>query len=176
MKIVAVSIAFIFLSATGYAQKISFPSLSEKIYKKNGEHNDKYTFKLNAYKRDARDRVYLNDSASFLRNKIDTLYIMEGYNIETGIFYGTIWDKKQSVSYSYFRKQLAIQNHSVFTDYQLSLVTKWDITSIRKEEEVNGGWLDNNLFINALRCYRIGGDWQIDEISFKNFYDSKRDH
>ncbi|WP_343531978.1 hypothetical protein [Pedobacter sp.] len=167
------SIVFMLLSISGCAQKISFPSLSEKIYKKNGGRNDKSTFKLNAHKRDARDRVYLKDSASFLRNTIDTLYIMEGYNIENGTLHGTIWNKNNSISYSYFRGKLEIQNQSVFSDYQILLVTKWDVPTIRKEEEINGIWFDS-LQITASKCYREGKDWRIDEISFNDFYNPKR--
>lgn len=176
MKIVAIVGMLTLLSTVGCSQKVSFPSLSEKIYKKSGGHNDKSIFKLNIYKRDARDKIYLKDSASFLQGKIDTLYLMEGYNIETGTLYGTIWNKTDSISYSYFRGELTIQNRSIFTNYQISLVTKWDIATIRKEEGINGDWLDNNLQINALKCYKVGKDWRIDEISFKNFYDPKRDH
>ncbi len=176
MKIVAIAGMLTLLSIVGCSQKVSFPSLSENIYKKSGGRNDRSIFKLNTYKRDARDKVYLEDSASFLRDRIDTLYLMEGYNIETGTFYGTIWNKGHSISYSYFREKLAVKNRSVFTDYQISLVTKWDIAVIMKEEVVNGDWLDNNLQISALRCYWIGKDLRIDEINFKDFYDPKRDH
>lgn len=125
--------------------------------------------------RDARMKVYQNDSASFLKGKIDTLYLMEGYNIETGTFYGTIWDKKNRISYNYYKANLVLQKQSTFTDYQVQLITRWDTATRKKEEKINGNWLDNNLQINALRCYKKGKDWQIDEIYFKNFYDPKRD-
>lgn len=96
--------------------------------------------------------------------------------VKTGTLYSTIWNKKDSISYSYFRGELTIKNRSIFTDYQISLVKKWDIATIRKEEGVNGNWLDNNLQINALKCYKVGKNWRVDEISFKNFCDPKRDH
>ncbi|RYX85782.1 hypothetical protein EON73_02835 [bacterium] len=167
-------VAALLISTIGCSQKVSFSTLSNKIYSKNGGANDKSTFKLNTYKRDARMKVYQIDSASFLKVKIDTLYLIEGYNIETGTFYGTIWDKKNSISYNYFKANLALQKQSTFTDYQVQLITRWDTATIKKEEKANGNWLDNNLQINALRCYKKGKDWQIDEIYFKNFYDPKR--
>ena len=165
---------FIFFSIASCSQKVSFLSLSKKIYKNSASHQP--VFELNNYKRDARRKIYSNNGASFLRRKIDTLYLLDGYNIETGTFYGTIWNKENSISYSYFREKLEVQSLSVFTDQQILLVTRWDVPAIRKEEDINGNWLDNNLQINALKCYRSGKDWQIEEISFKNFYDPKRDH
>lgn len=106
------------ISTTSCSQKIGFPALSNKIYDKNGGPNDRSPFKLNTFKRDARMKVYETDNASFLKGKIDTLYLLEEYNIETANFYGTIWDKINSVSYNYFKDNLVFQNQSVF--YQLS--------------------------------------------------------
>ncbi|MFN0290100.1 hypothetical protein [Pedobacter helvus] len=174
MKKIFFASMFLLLSIASCSQKVSFLSLSEKIYEKNGSQQS--VFKLNRYKRDARKKIYSNEGASFLRGKIDTLYLLEGYNIETGTFYCTIWDKENSISYSYFREKLEVQSRSVFTEHQILLVTRWDVPAIRKEEDVNGNWLDNNLQINAFRCYKEGRDWRVEEISFKNFYDPKRDH
>ena|ERR1700761_9182243 len=162
------------ISSIAYSQTADFLALSNKIYTKNGGLSDKSNFKLNDYKKDARMKVYKLSSSFFLKNKIDTLYFLEGYNIETATFNGTIWNKNNSISYNYNKGKLAIQ-HSVFTDYQIQLITRWDTITIKKEEKINGNWLDNNLYINALRCYKKGKDWQIDEVYFKNFYDPKRD-
>ncbi len=174
MKKVFFASMFLLLSIASCSQKVSFLSLSEKIYEKN--RSQRSVFKLNSYERDARKKIYSSDSASFLRGKIDTLYLLEGYNIETGTFYGTIWDKENSISYSYFREKLEVKSRPVFTDYQILSVTKWDVPAIRKEENINGNWLDNNLQINAFRCYKVGKRWRIEDISFKNFYNPKRDN
>jgi hypothetical protein len=155
---------------------MTFPLLSEKIYTQNGGINDKSTFKLSAYKRDARMKAYLKDSSSFLKGNLkDTLYILEGYNIETAIFYGSIWNKENKVNYSYSKGIIALQHQQIFTDYQIKLVTNWDTVQIKKEEIDNSNWLDNNLLINGIRCYKKGNAWKIDEFYFKNFYNSKRD-
>ena len=174
MKKIFFANIFILLSFASCSQKASFLSLSEKIYEKNRSRES--VFKLNKYNRDARKKIYSDNAASFLRGEIDTLYLLEGYNIETGTFYGTILDKENGISYSYFREKLEVLSRSVFTDRQILLVSTWDVPAIRKEEDVNGNWLDNNLQINALRCYKVGKDWHIEEISFKNFYDPQRDH
>jgi hypothetical protein len=155
---------------------MTFPLLSDKIYAKNGGVNDKSTFKLSLYKRDARMKAYLIDSSSFLKGRLkDTIYLLEGYNIETAIFYGRIWNSSKAVNYSYSKDVLTLQTLPVFTDYQIKLITNWDTVQIRKEEKGNGNWLDNNLLINGIRCYKKGGTWQIDEIYFKNFFNPKRD-
>jgi hypothetical protein len=163
------------VSTIACSQKISFPALSDKIFSQNGGINDKSAMKLSTYKRDARMKIYQSDSAYFLKEKIDTLYLLEGYNIETGTFYGTIWNRQKSISYNYFKRHLALQKESTFTDYQVQLITRWDIATLRKEEKTSGNWFDNNLQLNGLRCYKKGNDWQVDEIYFKNFYDPKRD-
>lgn len=102
------------MATAGCSQKISFPVLSDKIYNKNGGENDKSTFKLSRGKSEARKKVYLDAHASFLKGNIDTLFIFEGYNMETGIFYGTIWNKEDKVNYSFFKGEISFQEKSVF--------------------------------------------------------------
>jgi hypothetical protein len=156
---------------------MTFPLLSEKIYRKNGGINDKSTFKLNSYQKDARMKAFLLDSAAFLKGTLkDTLYILEGYNIETGTFYEKIWNTNHQVSYSYLQGGVRLQQQSVFSEYQIKLITDWDTAQIRKEEKNNGNWFDNNMLINGIRCYKAGSSWQIDEIAFKNFFNAKRDN
>jgi hypothetical protein len=161
---------------SGCSSKMTFPLLSDKIYAKNGGVNDKSTFKLSTYKRDARMKAYLTDSSSFLKGRLkDTIYLLEGYNIETAVFYGRIWNSSKAVNYNYSKNILTLQKPSVFTNYQIKLITSWDTVQIRKEEKGNGNWLDNNLLINGIRCYKKGSNWKIEEIYFKNFFNSKRD-
>jgi hypothetical protein len=174
IKITALLAIFILPACSS---KMTFPFLSEKIYTKNGGANDKSTFKLSSFKRDARMKAYLIDSLSFLKGNLkDTIYLLEGYNMETATFYGRIWNENHEVNYSYSRGAFTLQEQSVFTDYQIKLVTNWDTVQIRKEEKTNGNWLDNNLLINGIRCYKSGNNWEIDEIYFKNFLNSKRDN
>jgi hypothetical protein len=162
---------------TGCSSKITFPMLSEKIYAKNGGVNDKSTFKLSSYKRDARMQAYLKDSSSFLKGDLtDTVYILEGYNIEIATFYGRIWNKSHVLNYSCSKGVFMLQKESVFTDYQIKLTTDWNTIQIRKEEKNNGNWLGNNLLMNGIRCYKQGSKWRIEEVCFKNFFDPKRDN
>jgi hypothetical protein len=167
----------IIITLSGCSSKMTFPLLSEKIYKINGGVNDKSTFKLSSSKRDARMKAYLTDSSSLLKvNLKDTLYILEGFNMEISTFYGRIWNENHEVNYSYSKGTIALQKQSVFTDYQIKLMTNWDTTQIRKEEKDNGNWLDNNLLINGIRCYKKGNNWKIDEVYFKDFFNYKRDN
>jgi hypothetical protein len=173
IKIAALLITGTFL---GCSSKTTFPVLSEKIYKIKGGVNDKSTFKLSSYKRDARMKAYLMDSSSFLRGNLkDTLYILEAYNLETSMFYGRIWSENHAVNYSYSIGVFTFKKQSVFTDYQIKIVTNWDTVQIRKEERDNGNWLDNDLLISAVRCSQKGGNWKIDEVYFRDFFNSKRD-
>ncbi len=176
MKKVLISTLFIII-VSGCSTKMTFPLLSKKIYDKNRGINDKSTFKLSSYKKDVRMKVFLLDSSTFLKEPLkDTLYILEGYNIETATFYERIWNRNHQISYSYLKGTVTLQKQSIFTDYQVKLITNWDTVQIRKEERINGNWIDNNLLINSIRCYKVGSSWQIDEITFKNFFNSKRDN
>ena len=165
----------VLMTITGCSKKISFPVLSKQIYNRNGGKNDKSTFKLSRIKYEARKKAYSDVHSSFLRTKIDTLFVFEGYNIETGIFYGAMWNKENSFNYSYFKGKLSRQEKPYFSGYQLSLVSKWDTLQIRKEEKINGNYFGNNLMLNAFRCYIKDGQWLIDEIYFKDFFDPHRD-
>lgn len=150
----------------GCARKVPFLILSEKI--------ESFGKKRNKYKIDARFKLYQTDSAYFLHEKIDTLFILEGHNFETASYYGLIWDKKNKISYNYFLKNLQPVQERV-SDYQIKLITNWDTTNIRKEEKINGNWFDNYTLMTGYRCVRQGNDWQIDKIYFKDFFDPKRD-
>lgn len=177
MKNLGLTALLLIIIACGCSTNMNFALLSEKIYSKSGGENDKSTFKLNSYKKDARMKAFLLDSSGFLKKRLkDTLYILEGYNIETATLYERIWTTNHQVNYSYLKGTVSPQKQSVFTDYQVKLLTQWDTVQIRKEEKINGNWLDNNLLINGIRCYKLGGAWKIDEIAFKNFFNPKRDN
>jgi hypothetical protein len=168
-------ILLLIIASIGCSPKATFLTISSKINKKNGGANDKSIFHLNSHKNKARMKAYALDTTSLLKGEIDTLYFLEGYNLETATFYGTIWNKRKSINYSYFKENLSFLNRSMFSDYQIKLVTAWDTSGIRQEEKVNGNWLDNNLQINATRTVKNRNDWKIDEIYFKDFFDSNRD-
>ena len=177
MKNLGLGMLLMITIVCGCSTDMNFALLSKKLYRKNGDENDKSTFKLSSYKKDARIKSFLLDSSDFLKKQLkDTLYILEGYNIETATLYERIWNANHQISYSYLRGAVTPQKQSVFTDYQVKLITQWDTVQIRKEEKINGNWLDNNLLINGIRCYKFGGSWKIDVIAFKNFFNSKRDN
>ncbi len=160
----------------GCARKVPFLILSEKIYQIYGGVHDKSTFKLSYHQKEARMKAYLLDSSSFLKENLkDTLYIMEGYNIETGRFYGKIWNKNHQLSFSHLKGSVTLSQKSVFSDYQVKLISNWDTVQIRKEEKINGNWFDNNTLMSGYRCFRQGNDWQIEKIYFRDFFDPKRD-
>nr|WP_294790773.1 hypothetical protein [uncultured Mucilaginibacter sp.] len=168
-------ILLLIIGLIGCSPKASFLTISSKIYKKNGGANDKSPFHLSSHKNKARMKAYALDTTSLLEGEIDTLYFLEGYNLETATFYGTIWNKRKSINYSYFKENLSFLNRSIFSDYQIKLVTDWDLSGIRHEEKVNGNWLDNNLQIGAIRTIKDGKKVKIDEIYFKDSFDPNRD-
>jgi len=155
--------------------KTSFQLLSDKIYLINGGDKDKSTFKISSMQRDARRYAFLADSTGFLRSNIsDTLYILEAYHIENGIVHGRIWNHNNAISYSYGKDQKQMTKETVFSNYEVELISRWDTLQIRNEEKKTNEWLDNSLLLNGSRCYKKGDGWMIDMIYFKDFFNVNR--
>jgi len=152
--------------AVGCSRKTSFPSLSKRLYAKNGGANDRSIFKLSKGKYEARRKFYRAHAGSFLKGEIDTLFIMEAYYMEEGLFHGTIWTKSDTGSYRYSRNKLEAKKETFFTDYQLKLVGKWDTVQIRKEDNATTPVFDGAISANAFRCYISAGIWVFDQLYF----------
>lgn len=171
-KIILVGLTI--FTITGCAQKVSFLDLSKEIYNKHNGHLEKNPFKINAYKQEARNAAYNKSKKSFIYEPLDTLFVIDTYNVETASISGTILGNKNHINYLYDRQGLALLKESSFTKYQLKLVSEWDTISIRKEEKRNeipfGGGI-----INANRCFIRNGKWVIEYINFKDFFNLKRD-
>jgi len=173
-KIILIEI-ILFTTLVGCAQKISFPALSKEIYKRHSGPNENKSLSLSAYKRNARNEAFNKRKSSFLYGALDTLFIMESYNIETAVISGTIFSNKGQINYSYDRKGITFLKESSYTNYELKLVAKWDTVSIRKEEKLHAVLFGGNI-IYASKCFINNGIWVVEDIYFKDFFDLKRDN
>lgn len=120
-------------------------------------------------------RLKLNemDSLSFINQKVDTVYLLEMYDMETGISYGCIWNKCKILNYTYYHGGiLEFKTDNLFTKYMKTLVSAWDIDTIRKEENGSKPISPNNIYATRII---IGKKTKIDMFSFDEFFDFDRD-
>lgn len=78
----------------------------------------------------------------------DTLFLIEGYSIETGITYSVIWSSKISpINYkSHFGKNVEVLNKSLFDDVIRAKVSKLKFDELSKSTSVQ----DGNLYIASV--------------------------
>jgi hypothetical protein len=114
---------------------------------------------------------YLNKFEYSLKN--DTVYILEMYGVQGNISI-TIWNKNKKLSYTYKQGFFESMNKALFTKYMMKLVSEWNISEIRKEEEINTEIMPCEL-IFATKIIFNKGEYHIDCISFKEFFNFERD-
>lgn len=81
-----------------------------------------------------RGKLFGMKEAGFLKAEFDTLILLEKYSIESGAYYGKIWTKHDSISYSYSNDVFNFTNENLFTNYTCFLISKWDTVGIREQE------------------------------------------
>lgn len=104
----------------------------------------------------------------------DTLFFLETYEYETGVFYGKIWNAKTSVSYSYKQGEFSFDENEVFTAFTCELIENWDVKTIRKEEKENST-MTSPFFIYGTRVVVEEKDIKVDCIGFNEFFSLDRD-
>lgn len=103
---------------------------------------------------------------SILNGTIDTVYFIEKYEIEDASYYGTIWTKNDTVSYSLFANEIKLNDKKAFTKKVVSLVSSWDTASIRNEEK---RYSTTPAMVYGARAIVAGNKCQIDIIKMKDF-------
>lgn len=150
--------------------------LSKPILKEISKIQQTKKDELGVGKRFATTRKMLNESDSlfFINQKTDTVFLLEMYDMETGISYGCIWNKCKSQNYTYYHGGiLEFKTDNLFTKYTRKLVSAWNINEIRKEEKNNPGFISRKT-ICATRII-IGEKSKVDMISFEEFFNFERD-
>lgn len=121
-----------------------------------------------------RTKLYNEGRLNFISSDFDTLYILETYEIESGIYMGRIWNRKEALSYTYNKNSFSFDQQKIFTTYTVQLVQNWDTAAIRKEESMNA----NNVpekYINGTRVFLSNTKTEIECIRFKEFFKLERD-
>ncbi|MBD8387938.1 hypothetical protein [Dysgonomonas sp. BGC7] len=160
-------IGFFFLLTGKANAQLDKPTL-KVIYKQQKNKNDilgvanRFDF--------ARQELNKLDSLSFINQKMDTVYLLETYDMETGISYGSIWNKCKRLNYTYYHGGvLEFKADDFFARYMRALVSAWDIDAIRKEEKRGSKPISPND-IYATRII-IGKKTKIDFFTFNEFSD-----
>jgi len=123
-----------------------------------------------------RSKLYAAGKLDFINNNQDTLYILESYDIQGGSYRGRMWNRNGLVQYRYdYDSGFTFNNYKkMFTDYTIELIQKWDIVSIREEEQLYSNIIPV-FFIYSSRII-FGNKPRTDCLRFKEFFNSKRDH
>jgi hypothetical protein len=121
-----------------------------------------------------RAKLYNEGMLNFMNADMDTLYIMERYDIESATFSGRIWNRKGVLNYTYDRRSFSFDEQKLFTDYTVQLVQDWNTVVIRMEESTNAHSIPEHN-INASRVFITKGKNRIDCILFKEFFKLERD-
>lgn len=121
-----------------------------------------------------RTKLYNEGKLNFINADLDTLYILESYEFQSGTFISRIWNRKDALNYTYNRNTFSFDQQKFFTDYTVQLVRNWDTTAIRKEESINASSLPER-YINATLVFIENKKTRIQCIKFKEFFKLERD-
>jgi len=100
------------------------------------------------------------------------LYILEGYDFETDIVYVTIWNKKDSISFSYNDKGLKLSDEVFISQKLKGLLSVWNLEAVKsyaKGERAITGGLD--MYITCYITNRTGNIEKVIRDSFQQFDD-----
>lgn len=121
-----------------------------------------------------RTKLYNEGRLNFINSNLDTLYLLESYEIESGTYVSRIWNKNGFLNYTYTKGNFSFDQQQLFTNFTVQLVQKWDTATIKKEESVNAISLPEK-YINATRVFMVKKKTKINCIKFKEFFKLERD-
>ncbi|MDJ1496850.1 hypothetical protein QNI19_28200 [Cytophagaceae bacterium DM2B3-1] len=113
-------------------------------------------------------QVSRQKQAEFLNQKQDTLFILEGYDIQSAQITGSIWNKKGMINYRYSLGNVEILDKTIFSKSDIDLVSRFDTTEIRKREKIHGHYL-GAFYYKAIRGIYIKNKLRLDHFSFDEF-------
>jgi len=163
--ILILSVVFIFYSCSN--QK--FIVISKKIENKCEKNK---SWKGETF-HDLRSKLYKEGKFDSILSKLDTLYILETYDIESGQYVCEMWNEQDTINFTYNNKQFNFDQNKYFTRYTIELTQRWDTTTIREEEKGNANLIPE-MWIKAIRV-TASKAIKIDCISFRQFFSLDRD-
>jgi hypothetical protein len=103
----------------------------------------------------------------------DSIYILDMVGLE-GDFYFMIWNRSNTLFYTNESGKLMQTERCLFTKHMIKLVSEWNITEIRKEEQINKVTLPERV-VYATRIIFNKGKYNIDCLTFNDFFNLTRD-
>lgn len=170
MKVAVVFMGLTLLICKGYSQN-AFLEISKKTCSAQMKIKPKEPeLVTNFHKIRSKDEI-----ATMIAGKdLDTVYMLESFDITNGSYYGRIWNNQIIINYTYHNGAFDFEDVSTFTKYTCSLIEKWDTKSIRKEEKANSS-LTSPLMIFGSIVTSKGNKIKAKCIRFKEFYLLERD-
>ena len=80
-----------------------------------------------------RQKLNEMDSLSFINQKMDTVYMLDMYDMGSSISYGCVWNKSKTISYTYGYTVEFKDLGTLFTQHLRKLVSSWDIDGIKRD-------------------------------------------
>ncbi len=116
----------------------SFSAFSKKIYKTQKD-KDKSTF--NTTKQYYKGRLMLiKKLKTKIKCPIDTLYLVEGYDLQSGEVVATVWCSLWKYNYRYSQSKIRILDYDNFSEelYRQTMLGKAKITSTKNFGDIAG--------------------------------------
>lgn len=118
-------------------------------------------------------REQLKGKFDFIDYKLDTIYVLESINPESGSLYQSVWTNQGKLEYKIQGGDVEIVR-SPFIKRLYPMIEQWDISGIRAEEKTHGQLLDGSQMIGT-RIVLNNGKFIIECFKFKEFFDMKKD-
>lgn len=129
-----------------------FIKISNTIYKRALKNNTNNEFKKSArLDNEIRKEIIRKGKISFLDNS-EPLFILEGYDLETGEYYTEIWNSKGFMSYNRYKKDYKENKENLYTENLKLLIKTWNTEKI-EQEMIEKGIDFGGLAISATVIY-----------------------
>lgn len=104
-----------------------FTKFSNAVKKQSAEKNQL----MNKIRKD----LYKQHVLNFINLNMDTVYMINLWEYESGFIYGKIWNRKGNVNYSYGQANLQIKNDNYpFKEETIDLIGTWDKSKIKESQ------------------------------------------
>ncbi len=115
---------------------------------------------------EVRKKLHEKSLHPLVNDKTDTLFLLEQYVLEDGVYYGTLWNNRDTLVYTYSQTNNEFQfpKSKVFPKLLLNLIASWDTATIRKLEM--GSDLVNKHLLYGSRIINR----EINTMQFKEFF------
>ena len=134
---------FFLTSIPSFGQKEIAKKISSNIYKENCSfYKSKDLEKKEKLALKYRKKLIKMGVLDFISNEKD-VYILEGYDLETGETYVAIWNEKSSVSYKYDGNSFELSDELFVSEKLKFMLTDWKLSEVKKaskgERAIIGG-------------------------------------